>query len=103
MNTNKENETKPCTIQSVSGSDLLELVKDCSGGQTWWMSDFYEGFCDLYNLDFNNIESNTIKIRYELNKLHKKGLVTKMRGGTGWGGKSLFNSTSFTIWMPSDR
>jgi hypothetical protein len=81
-------------------NELLELVENCGGGQTWWLSDFYECFCKLYDLDFNEIEGNTFKIRYRLNKLYKKGSLCKMRGGTGFGGKSLFNSTSFTIWMP---
>jgi hypothetical protein len=80
--------------------ELLELVENCGGGSTWWLSDFYESFCALYGLDFNEIEANAFKIRYRLNRLFKKGLLCKMRGGTGHGGKSLFNSTSFTMWMP---
>jgi hypothetical protein len=86
---------------AVSGSALLELVKDCWGGQTWWMSDFYEGFCKLYDLDFNNIDSNVRKIRRELNNQVKLGKLKKMKLGTGHGGKGLFNSTSFTLWVLS--
>lgn len=86
---------------SVSVSALLQLVKDCNGGQTWWMSDFYENFCVLYGLNFNEIESNVNKIRYELNKLYKEGKLKKQRLGTGYGGKSLFNSTKFTVWVLS--
>ncbi len=94
--------TNPASCQTaVSGSALLQLVKDCNGGQTWWMSDFYEGFCKLYNLDFNNIESNVRKIRRELNKLVKTGQLKKLKLGTGYGGEGLYNATQFTNWVLS--
>jgi hypothetical protein len=99
MNNSPQN---PQSCQTdVSGSALLDLVKDCSGGQTWWMSDFYEGFCELYNLNFNDIGSNTIKIRRELNKQVNLGHLKKIKLGTGHGGKGLYNSTSFTMWVLS--
>lgn len=81
------------------GSDLLDLVKSTSGGQTWWMSDFYRDFCKLYNLEFNNIDGNVRKIRIELNKLVKVGKLKKIKVGTGQGGKGIYNSTSFTLWV----
>jgi hypothetical protein len=77
---------------------LIEVVRFNKGGETWWMSDFYEDFCKLYSLDFNEVAKNTIKIRYELNKLYKKGLLTKKRYGTEYGGKELYNSTYFVSW-----
>lgn len=79
--------------------ELLKMVQLHGGGQTWWMSDFYEDFCKLYNLDFNKIDSNIIKIRKELNKLVKRGNLKKQKHGTGYGGKSLFGSTRFTLWV----
>jgi len=100
MNSNKPQRPQ-LNIGAVSGSALLDLVESTGGGQTWWMSDFYEGFCKLYNLDFNNIQSNVRKIRIELNKLEKEGKLKKMKLGTGYGGKGLFNSTAFTMWVLS--
>jgi len=87
--------TKPISNKEKK---LLEIIRETNGGQTWWMSDFYEHFCNLFDLDFNDVQNNATKIRYKLNKLKKRGYLKTSTGGVGYGGRGLFNSTHFTLW-----
>lgn len=83
---------------SVSVSALVGLVTEHDGGTTWWMSNFYDDFCKLYNLNPNLIKPNSNRIRLELNKLVKAGLLESSKIGTGHGGKNLYGFSSCCSW-----
>jgi hypothetical protein len=83
---------------SVSVSELVSLVARHDGGTTWWMSDFYDDFCELYNLNPNLIKPNSNRIRSELNKLVKAGFLESSKIGTGHGGKNLYGFRSCCSW-----
>ncbi len=85
-------------LHSVSVSALVDIVNKHHGGTTWWMSDFYEDFCKLYNLNPNSINSNSNRIRSELNKLVKSGVLKSSKIGTGHGGKNLYGFRSCCSW-----
>ena len=66
---------------------------------TWWISTFYENFCNFFNLDFDDIKINSNKIRYYLNKLEKEGLLDSNIKGTGCCGQTDFGMKHNKIWF----
>jgi hypothetical protein len=68
----------------------------------WWMGDFYDEACKILKLDFEQIEKNQAKMRRHLDALVKKGVIKKYRAGTGFLGKTDFNSTSFNVYINPD-
>lgn len=77
---------------------IIEFIKQHKIVNVWWMSDFYEMFCELYNLNFNDILRNQSKMRYRLNKLCKLGLLEKRETGSGFLGKTDFGATHQGSW-----
>ena len=66
---------------------------------TWWMSNFYENFCEFMGLNFENIIKNSKKIRYYLYKFTKEGILISKSGGTGICGKSDFGFAHSNNWF----
>jgi len=84
---------------------LLKEMELHGSLNTWWMSDFYGNFCEFMGIPeiAGTRKSTTRHIRYYLNKMVKLGLFESQTCGTGYIGKTDFNSTHFKTWFKKEE
>ena len=77
---------------------IMEFLETEKTVTLWWMSDFYEDYCNFANFEFNEIYKNQRKMRYRLNKMVKNGMIEKRTYSHGYLGKTDFGAAHCGIW-----
>jgi hypothetical protein len=73
---------------------VLEYLETERIANLFFLHPFYEGCCNILELNLNDIHRNQAKIRRKLGGMKKRELIDSRRTGSGFLGKTDFGSTS---------